>query len=40
MSSIPWMDVGAERCYSYKDDWQFYDTQVASFEFEKNKMIT
>ena len=26
--------------YSYKDDWQFYDTQVASFEFEKNKMIT
>ena len=26
--------------YSYDDDWQFYDTQVASFEFEKNKMIT
>ncbi len=26
--------------YHFQDDWQFYDTQVASFEFEDNKMIT
>jgi len=26
--------------YSFRDDWQFYDTQVASFEFEDKKMIT
>ena len=26
--------------YQYEDDWQFYDTQVASFEFGKDKMLT
>lgn len=26
--------------FHYKDDWEFYDTQVASFEYEGNKMIT
>lgn len=26
--------------YHYDDDWEFYDTQVASFEFEGDKMIT
>jgi len=26
--------------YHYNDDWEFYDTQVASFEFEGDKLIT
>ena len=26
--------------YQYQDDWEFYDTQVASFEFEGRKSIT
>ena len=26
--------------FSFKDDWEFYDTQVASFEFESGKMIS
>jgi len=26
--------------FHYQDDWQFYDTQVASFEFSEGKMIT
>ena len=26
--------------YHFDDDWQFYDTQVANFEFEGGKMIT
>lgn len=26
--------------YHYDDDWEFYDTQVASFEFEGDKLIT
>ncbi len=26
--------------YHFKDDWEFYDTQVASYEFEGGKMIT
>ena len=26
--------------FHFDDDWQFYDTQVANFEFEGNKMIT
>lgn len=26
--------------YHFEDDWEFYDTQVASFEFEGDKMIT
>lgn len=26
--------------YAYNDDWQFYDTQIASFEFEGEKNIT
>lgn len=26
--------------YAYDDDWQFYDTQVASYKFEGEKMIT
>jgi predicted dehydrogenase len=26
--------------YAFDDDWQFYDTQIASFEFEGGKMIT
>ncbi len=28
--------------YAYKDDWQFYDTQIASFEYggQDNKMIS
>ena len=26
--------------YQYEDDWQFYDTQVASFEFGTDKMLT
>lgn len=26
--------------YHFKDDWEFYDTQVASFEFEGDKMIS
>ena len=26
--------------YQYHDDWEFYDTQVASFEFGPDKMLT
>ncbi|MEL7533718.1 MAG: Gfo/Idh/MocA family oxidoreductase [Bacteroidota bacterium] len=26
--------------YHFQDDWEFYDTQVANFEFEGGKMIT
>lgn len=26
--------------YSFDDDWQFYDTQIASFEFGNDKMIS
>ena len=26
--------------YHFKDDWEFYDTQVANFEFEGGKMIS
>lgn len=26
--------------FHFEDDWEFYDTQVASFKFENNKMIT
>ncbi len=26
--------------YQFNDDWEFYDTQVANFEFEEGKMIT
>ena len=26
--------------YHFKDDWEFYDTQVANYEFEGGKMIT
>ncbi len=26
--------------FHFKDDWEFYDTQVASFEFENGKMLT
>ncbi len=26
--------------FAYKDDWEFYDTQIASFEFGNGKMIT
>ena len=26
--------------YHYQDDWEFYDTQLASFEFEGGKMLT
>lgn len=26
--------------YHFNDDWQFYDTQIASFEFEDDKVIT
>ncbi len=26
--------------YHFKDDWEFYDTQVASFEFDDDKVIT
>lgn len=26
--------------YHFKDDWEFYDTQVASFDFEDGKTIT
>ena len=26
--------------YSYEDDWEFYDTQIASFNFAEDKMIT
>ncbi len=26
--------------YHFNDDWQFYDTQIASFEFSEDKMIT
>ncbi|MCB0664178.1 MAG: Gfo/Idh/MocA family oxidoreductase [Saprospiraceae bacterium] len=26
--------------YAYNDDWEFYDTQVANYEFEGGKMIT
>ena len=26
--------------YHFNDDWEFYDTQVANFEFEGGKMIT
>ena len=26
--------------FQFKDDWEFYDTQVASFEFADGKMIT
>jgi len=26
--------------YAFNDDWQFYDTQVASFEYEGDKMIS
>ncbi|MEM9933009.1 MAG: Gfo/Idh/MocA family oxidoreductase [Bacteroidota bacterium] len=26
--------------YHFKDDWEFYDTQIANFEYEGGKMIT
>jgi predicted dehydrogenase len=26
--------------FAFKDDWEFYDTQAASFEFDSGKMIT
>ncbi|MCZ6900418.1 MAG: Gfo/Idh/MocA family oxidoreductase [Bacteroidetes bacterium] len=26
--------------YHFKDDWEFYDTQLASFEFDQGKMIS
>lgn len=26
--------------FHYQDDWEFYDTQVVSYEFPENKMIT
>jgi len=26
--------------YHYNDDWEFYDTQIASFDFESDKTIT
>ena len=26
--------------FHFKDDWEFYDTQIANFEFEGGKMIT
>lgn len=26
--------------YHFKDDWEFYDTQIASFEFEGGKMLS
>ncbi|MDN5205071.1 Gfo/Idh/MocA family oxidoreductase [Fulvivirgaceae bacterium BMA10] len=26
--------------YQFDDDWEFYDTQIASYEFEGDKMIT
>ncbi len=26
--------------YHFKDDWEFYDTQETSFEYDNNKMIT
>ncbi|MFY0599463.1 MAG: Gfo/Idh/MocA family oxidoreductase [Cyclobacteriaceae bacterium] len=26
--------------YHYDDDWQFYDTQIANFEYEDDKMIS
>lgn len=26
--------------YSFNDDWEFYDTQIASFTFPENKIIT
>jgi len=26
--------------YHYEDDWEFYDTQIANFDFEDNKTIT
>ncbi|MEN0048699.1 MAG: Gfo/Idh/MocA family oxidoreductase [Bacteroidota bacterium] len=26
--------------FQFKDDWQFYDTQIVNFEFPGNKMIT
>lgn len=26
--------------YHYNDDWEFYDTQIANFEFDDNKMLT
>lgn len=26
--------------YHYDDDWQFYDTQMANYEFPENKLIT
>ena len=26
--------------YHFQDDWEFYDTQIANFEFEGGKMIT
>ncbi len=26
--------------YHFDDDWEFYDTQIASFQFPENKMIT
>ncbi len=26
--------------FAFKDDWQFYDTQIASFEFEEGKLLS
>jgi predicted dehydrogenase len=37
---IPNKVTSAGGRYHFKDDWEFYDTQVASFEFEGGKMLT
>ena len=37
---IPNQVVSSGGRYHFNDDWEFYDTQVASFQFDDGKMIT
>ena len=38
--SYPKSVISSGGRFHFKDDWQFYDTQVVNYEFEGNKMIT
>ncbi len=38
--NIPTSVTSSGGRFNYQDDWEFYDTQVSSFHFEENKMIT
>ncbi|MCR9065559.1 MAG: Gfo/Idh/MocA family oxidoreductase [Cytophagales bacterium] len=39
-ADIPTKVVSAGGRYAFKDDWEFYDTQIASFEFGDGKMLS